>query len=206
MVSLIGMLIWRVKLLAPLEPGAWGMVAKAMSRRPGFVALVLLSILVIWVLNAFDAGKAGAHKRSGGFGIFALVLVAFFVLGWQLSEIDIPKMVQKFPEATKPFGKVIWPWQAAVTRDPVLLTAAAEIQVPRGATPPAIAPEEPGQAVPGCGAELRGAIQHGREQPGHSRQPHPARPDADFCPDRKPRSGGGTLFGTNSRSARPAPT
>ncbi|MGD0728106.1 MAG: phosphonate ABC transporter, permease protein PhnE [Spirochaetia bacterium] len=145
MVSLIGMLIWRVKLLAPLEPGAWGMVAKAMSRRPGFVALVLLSILVIWVLNAFDAGKAGAHKRSGGFGIFALVLVAFFVLGWQLSEIDIPKMVQKFPEATKPFGKVIWPWQAAVTRDPVLLTAAAEIQVPRGATPPAIAPEEPGK-------------------------------------------------------------
>jgi phosphonate transport system permease protein len=145
MVSLIGMLIWRVKLLAPLEPTAWAMLGKAIGRRPGFVVLVIVSITAIWILNAFDAGLAAARKRSGGFGIFALVLAAFFVLGWQLSEIDIPKMIQKFPEATKPFGRVIWPWQAAVTRDPVLLTAAAEIQVPRGPTPPVIAPEEPGK-------------------------------------------------------------
>jgi phosphonate transport system permease protein len=145
MVSLIGMLIWRVKLLAPLEPTAWGMLGKAMSRRPGFVALVLLLILAIWVLNAFDAGRAAARKGSGGFGIFAIALAAFFVLGWQLSEIDIPKMIQKFPEATKPFGQVIWPWQAAATRDPVLLTAQVEIQVPRSKTPPAIVPEVPGK-------------------------------------------------------------
>ncbi len=144
MVSLIGMLIWRMKLLAPLEPTVWGMLSRATGRRPGFVVLVLAVILVIWVLNVLDAGRAAGRKGSGGFGIFALVLVAFFVLGWQLSEIDIPKMIQKFPEATKPFGKVIWPWQAAVTRDPVLLTATAEIQVPRGAVPPVAAREEHG--------------------------------------------------------------
>ena len=145
MISLVGMLIWRLKLLAPLEPSVWGVLGRAIGRRPVFVALVVLSILVIWVLNAFDAGRDAARKGAGGFGIFSLVLAAFFVLGWQLSEIDIPKMIEKFPEATKPLGRVIWPWQAAVVRDPVLLTAAAEIHVPRDAVPPVIAKEEPGK-------------------------------------------------------------
>jgi phosphonate transport system permease protein len=145
MVSVIGMLAWRVKLLAPLEPSVLGMVGKAFERRPIFVALVLLLIVAIWVLNVFDAGRQAARKGPSGFAIFALVLFAFFALGWQLSEIDIPKMIQKLPEASKPFARVIWPWQAAVTRDPILLTAAAEIQVPRGATPPAAPVEERGK-------------------------------------------------------------
>ena len=145
MISIVGMLAWRVKLLAPQETTALSMLARAFNRRPGFVALVLVSLLAIWVINAIDAWRLASRRRAGGFGIFALVLFAFFSLGWQLSEIDIPKMVQKFPEATKPLGRVLWPWQAAVTRDPTLLIASAEIQVPRGAALLASRAPEPGK-------------------------------------------------------------
>jgi phosphonate transport system permease protein len=145
LLAILGMLAWRVKLLAPLEPTAFTSLVKALSRRPFFVGLMIALILAIWVFNVFDAWRQASKKRPGGFGIFALVLFAFFALGWQLSEIDVPKMIAKFPDAAAPFAKVIWPWQAAMTRDPVLLTAAAEIQVPRGENPPVVPKAESGK-------------------------------------------------------------
>jgi phosphonate transport system permease protein len=153
--SIAGMFVWRVKILAPFEPTASGMLAKAFNRRPFFVLIVLASVLVIWLWNAYDAWRESAKNRPGGFGMFAAVFFAFGALGWQLSEIDIPKMVRQFPEATKPFAKVIWPWQAAITRDPILLTATAEVQVPCTGHPPAAPKEETGKpyliAEPNCG-------------------------------------------------------
>jgi phosphonate transport system permease protein len=145
MASIVGMLVWRLSILAPHEPNAVAILQKAFARRPLFVAVVLACIVAIWILNCFDAWRQASRERSGGIALFAVVLFAFFTLGWQLSEIDLPKLVQRFPEATKPFGQVIWPWQAAVAREPLMLTAAAEIQIPRGGTPPAPPRQEPGK-------------------------------------------------------------
>ena len=145
MASIIGMLVWRLMILAPRETGALPVVEKAFGRRPVFVAVVLACIVAIWILNCVDAWRQASRERRAGIGLFAVVLFAFFALGWQLSEIDLPKMIQRFPDATKPFGQVIWPWQAAVARDPSMLTAGAEIQVPRGATALAQPKEEPGK-------------------------------------------------------------
>jgi phosphonate transport system permease protein len=143
--SIVGMLAWRLMILAPNQPDAFSTLAKAFGRRPVFVAVVLACILAIWVLNCLDAWRQSTRERGGGIALFTVVLFAFFALGWQLSEIDLPKLVQRFPEATKPLGQVIWPWQAAVTREPAMLTAAAAIQVPGGGTPPAPGREEPGR-------------------------------------------------------------
>jgi phosphonate transport system permease protein len=143
--SIVLMLAWRLKLLAPDEHSSLAILQKAFTLRPFFVALVLVAIVAIWVFGAFDAWRQAAKNRPGGFGLFALVLFAFFTLGWQLSEIDLPKMIQKFPDATKPFAEVIWPWQAAVVRDPVMLTASADIQVPRAESPLAVPAPQPGK-------------------------------------------------------------
>jgi phosphonate transport system permease protein len=158
------MLGWRVYLLARLEASLPEMLAKAMARRPFFVILVLACVGILWLWNAWDAYRLSAVALLSaparltarpGFGIFVLVLFTFFALGWQISEIDVYKMVKQFPEATRPLGRVLWPWQAAVTRDPVVVTAGAEIQVPCTASPPPVPLEEPGQpylvAEPNCG-------------------------------------------------------
>ncbi|MEE9307712.1 MAG: phosphonate ABC transporter, permease protein PhnE [Spirochaetia bacterium] len=153
--AIITMLGWRVKLLAHLEPTAMAMLGKALNRRPFFIGLVIACVAVIWLWNVWDAYRQAAEKRPGGFGIFAMVLFTFFALGWQISEIDVYKMIRRFPDATKPFAKVIWPWKAAVTRDPIELRAAAEILVPCDEPLPSRPTEEPGEpylvAEPNCG-------------------------------------------------------
>ena len=65
--------------------------------------------------------------------MFALILFAFFALGWQISEISPGKLVEDFPQAMKPLGQVIWPWKAAVVREPILSVAGASIMVPTAA-------------------------------------------------------------------------
>ena len=174
MVSLVGMLVWRLKLLAPLETSARGArSARPLSRRPVFVALVLLSILAIWVLNCLRRGTGGAHARRRLRDLRRRAR-RFFRAGVAAQRDRHSEDGPEIPRGDKALRQVIWPWQAAVTRDPVLLTAAAEIQVPRGATRRSIATGRAREAVPPRGAELRGAFQPGREQPGHPRQPHPA--------------------------------
>jgi phosphonate transport system permease protein len=153
--AIIAMLGWRIKLLAHMEPTALAMLGKALSRRPFFIGLLLACLALLWLWNAWDAYRQVREKRPGGFGIFALVLFCFFALGWQISEIDVYRMIREFPDATKPFAKVIWPWKAAVERDQVLIIAEAEIQVPCSDDPPPLPQEVEGKpylkAEPNCG-------------------------------------------------------
>jgi phosphonate transport system permease protein len=131
------------------------MLTKAFSRRPFFISLIFLCLFLLWLWNVWDAYRQVAERRPGGFGIFALVLFSFFALGWQISEIDVYRMIREFPDATKPFSRVIWPWKAAVVREPILVTAEAEIQVPCSGNPPPIPEEVEGKpylkAEPNCG-------------------------------------------------------
>ncbi len=168
-VAIIAMLGWRVKLLAHLEPTAMAMLSKAFNRRPFFIGLIIACTVILWLWNTWDAYRQTAEKRPGGFSIFALVLFTFFALGWQISEIDIYRMIKEFPDATKPFSRVIWPWKAAVMREPVLITAEAEILVPCGGAPPPIPEEEEGKpylkAEPNCG-ELSRMDENNQAVPG----------------------------------------
>jgi phosphonate transport system permease protein len=153
--AIVAMLGWRIKLLAHLEPTAAAMLGKALGRRPFFIGLILACLILIWLWNISDAYRQVKQQRRGGFGIFVLVLFSFFALGWQISEIDIYRMIREFPDATKPFARVIWPWKAAVERDRVLITAEASIQVPCSDTPLPLPEEVEGEpylkAEPNCG-------------------------------------------------------
>jgi phosphonate transport system permease protein len=153
--SIVGMLAWRISILGHLAKTPLDMFLKAFQRQPLFLGLVLACFLFVWLGNVLDARRQ-ARGRRGGFLLFALVLFTFFALGWQISEIDLARLVTDFPQAMQPLGRVVWPWQAAVTRDPVVVKAGAPIRVPcgNGSGPPS-PPEEQGKphlsADPGCG-------------------------------------------------------
>jgi phosphonate transport system permease protein len=161
-VTIVLMLGWRVAVLAHREPTAWDMLAKAVARRPFFIGLILACLAGLWAWIAVDAARlarpvrpAAGRERRGGFGVFVLVLFTFFALGWQVSQVDLGRMVTEFPKALTPLGRVVWPWQAAVVREKVDRQAAAVIETPCTGSPPPVSVEKPGQpylaANPTCG-------------------------------------------------------
>jgi phosphonate transport system permease protein len=159
---------WRVHIIAPDRASELQTWQDALARRPLFVLLVLVATIVAWALVALDA-RSNARKvatprkaAAGGpadrrhLGIFAVILGIFFVLGWQISEIDPIQMVRDLPDAWPPLAKVLWPWKAAVTRDTQALSAAQRIAVPCGEQdPPAPEPRVAGKpwldVSPRCG-------------------------------------------------------
>ena len=152
----IGLFAWRVSLLASREAGALAKLTKALYWNPAFIILILVGFVSLWLWIAWDAYQQAQPDRRGGLSIFALVLVLFFGLGWQISEINPYKMVTEISDARGPLSRVVWPWAAAVTRDTETTSARADILSPCDDEPPPPIPEEiPGQpylaAGPTCG-------------------------------------------------------
>jgi phosphonate transport system permease protein len=146
---------WRISLLAHLEVGAWAMFVKALQRRPFFMAIVLIAAVMCWLWIAWDAYRQAKTGRKSGPGLFILILVSFFVLGWQISQINLYKMVTELPDALPPLSRVLWPWQAAVTREREEIKAGADILIGCEGKLPPIPKEVPGKPYlkvdPRCG-------------------------------------------------------
>jgi phosphonate transport system permease protein len=155
-VSIIVLTAWRVYDLAHREETVFATFTKALGRRPIFVGLVLVGIVALWLLNAWDAYREAHPGQRGGFDVFILVAVLFFVLGWQISEIDPVKAVRELPEAWPPLSRVLWPWEAAFEREKETIEAKADVLAPCDDQPPPQPPiESEGQPYvmvdPTCG-------------------------------------------------------
>ena len=153
--SIILMFIWRIQLLAHLEPNLPAMYRKALSRRPVFILLTTIGIILLWLWTAWDASRIRRKRDYNKVHIFILVIIVFFVLGWQIGEINPYKMVTKFPETLTPLSRVLWPWQAAFTHKTEKVSAQAAILSPCNGTPPPPSKEIKGKpfllAEPTCG-------------------------------------------------------
>jgi phosphonate transport system permease protein len=128
--AIAGMLVWRVGALGRLQKAPAAVVAKALELQPGFIIIMLVCMVLVWLGNAWDAAQRAKEKRGGPL-LFVLILFTFFALGWQISEIAPARLITDFPQAMKPLGQTLWPWKAAVVRDPLQDIAGANIKVPK---------------------------------------------------------------------------
>jgi phosphonate transport system permease protein len=126
---------WRVSELGRRVDGFFPTIQRALERRPIFVTLVALALALVWLVAAWDAFLCSRERRRPTTGVFALVLASFFILGWQIAEIDVVKLVREAPEALPPLSRGMWPWSAAITYDTESLVAGAEVLAGEG-TPP----------------------------------------------------------------------
>jgi len=153
--SIAGLLAWRVQDVAHREAGPLAMLTKALQRQPFFVGVVLLGVIALWLWTAWDAYRQAKSEQKGGLGIFALIMVTFFILGWQIGGIDIYKFVTELPDAGPPLSQVLWPWEAAFTQESEVVAARADILAPCDDNPPPPPQEVEGQpyllADPTCG-------------------------------------------------------
>ena len=136
--SALGIFWWRVAEIGRRQVGFFAKVGKALDLEPVFVILTLIFVIVIWLLNAYDAFKMVSRKRRSASGVFLAVLGGFFVLGWQVSEIDIVTMIADAPDAWGPLQRVIWPWQAAFERDTEQNIGTARIRIGEEGDLPAV--------------------------------------------------------------------
>jgi phosphonate transport system permease protein len=137
LLAIAAMFVWRVGIVGYLLETPVAMLRKAMELQPAFVVIVVACTVLVWLGSTWDAWLQ-ASRRRGTPLLFVLILFAFFALGWQISEIAPARLVTDFPQAMQPLGKVMWPWQAAITREPILEMAGASIRVPTapGGGPP----------------------------------------------------------------------
>jgi len=153
--SIIGLLGWRIVALAHRQPTPLAMLVRALNRRPFFIGAMLVGTVLLWLWSAWDAYQEAQPGRQGTAFIFVLILVLFFGLGWQISEIDLYKAVTELSDTWPLLSKVLWPWGAATERVTETLEAEAPIQIPCTDNPPAAPEETPGQpylkAEPTCG-------------------------------------------------------
>jgi phosphonate transport system permease protein len=115
--SAAGIYWWRIADLGRRVTGFLAKIQKALQLEPVFIILVAVFLVAIWLLTAYDAFTMVRHKRRKPSGVFLAVLGGFFILGWQISEIDIIRMVREAPEALPPLARVVWPWRAAIEYD-----------------------------------------------------------------------------------------
>ena len=132
-ISIVGLLIWRISILAiRITGGPMDKLGKALDRSPFFIGLMIGGIVILWLWNVWDAYRQAEAKEEyrGGIAIFFLILVLFFALGWQIGEIDLYKAATELPDTLPILTKVLWPWDAAITRDERVVKAGAPVMIP----------------------------------------------------------------------------
>lgn len=125
--SMTGIIIWRIADLGRRAGIGWPVFQRAFERRTFFVSIVILCILAVWILSIWDAWICAKERRKRFTGIFLVVLLGFFIQGWNISEIDPVRFVTEAPQALGPLSRVMWPWKAAITYDEDNLVAKAQI-------------------------------------------------------------------------------
>ncbi len=144
-VSILGLLIWRIKVLGRLADGFWPSLFKSLDKSPMFVGFGLLAVAGIWLWIIIDAARQTDPEKQFGNTIFALILVVFFTIGWQISEIDLVKLTSDANEAWVPLSKILWPWDAAVTHETDSVEAGAKVLVDSEGEPPSKPEKEAGE-------------------------------------------------------------
>ena len=135
---------WRIVEIARREDEFADQVTKALDLEGSFVILVLVFLVLLWLVNILDGYRCARYGKKRRSGVFVAVLGTFFVLGWQISEIDIGRMIREAPDALPPLSRVLWPWEAAISYETTSVSAYVPILIGDDGTVPPMPDREEG--------------------------------------------------------------
>ena len=156
-ITIVGLLVWRINITARRETEVLAKIQKSYDQQPLLILLTVITLVIyLWIaIDAYLTAKRSTRGRSSTVGLWAIILIAYFFLGWQIGEINLVALVTQAKDAVPFMSKILWPWDAAVERADVLLIGAADVQVPCTETPLPPSEEAPGQPFlsvePTCG-------------------------------------------------------
>ncbi len=127
--TIISLVIWRFIQEAPRDTGFVDIFKKGLRLDASLIIVTILFVLLhIWI--AYDAYMLAKHRDRTPLGVFVIILVVFFALGWQIGQINIVNMVTQADEALPALGRIAWPWIKAIEYDTDEIRAFADIEVP----------------------------------------------------------------------------
>ncbi len=116
----------------------------------------ILSVFWFWQIG--DAARIGARQASPSLGpAIASACLLIFILGWNITQIDLPKAIEEYKDTQVILRQLIWPWQAAFQFEVISVEATAKVQAPcpEGETGPPENEPTPGTpwivVTPTCG-------------------------------------------------------
>jgi len=131
LITSIGLLIWRIFDAGRRYKDINTVISKAYYLNP-ILYLITGLIVIAYILNIIDAYKQAlpAEKRSKITGLLFLILLIFFVQGWEIGQIEPMAIVRDANEALPALSKVMWPWAKAVEYPEEFNKVYGEIQSP----------------------------------------------------------------------------
>lgn len=158
------LLVWRVKFMlndanvATSVKEAMGVSERlsfALEKQTFFTLFIIFCFIVVWVLSVVDVIRSSRGKKEM-LSVFAVILIMFFSMGIQISQVNLPKLVTEFKDTLPHFKRILWPWEHVTESDIDDTTRAeANILVDKSENPPFFPPRVNGQpylrAVPSYG-------------------------------------------------------
>ena len=131
MITSIGLLIWRI-----LDTGRRYNDINTIIRKAYYLNTTLYVItgliLLAYIITIIDAYKQALpkEKRSNLAGLMFLILLIFFVQGWEIGQIEPMAIIKDANEALPALSKVVWPWAKAVEYPEDFHKVYVEVQSP----------------------------------------------------------------------------
>jgi len=133
--TVVGLTMWRFAIAAPRDTGWLAIFKKGLFLDP-FLYLVSILLIILYIWIAFDAYTMAKDCTMTPMGVFTMLAIMFFALGWQIGQIDPVSLVTNADEALPALGRVSWPWEKAIDYDSLEFRADTDIEVPCSDTPP----------------------------------------------------------------------
>jgi phosphonate transport system permease protein len=144
-VSLVGLLIWRFQGAAPRDTGVIDIVLKAFKLQSIFIVIALFfALMYIWnIIDAYQVAKAAGKPESRKpFLVFFLIIMVFFLIGWQIGRIDLYGFVTQFDDSFPILSQILWPWEKAITYPTEEIIGIAKLESPCTDSPPQPEPKD----------------------------------------------------------------
>lgn len=99
------------------------------------------ALIAFWFWQLADAARIGGGQEVPSMtpGIL-LACVLIFILGWNITKIDLPKAVREYQDTRVILSQIVWPWRTAFEFEEISVEVTAKIQAPcpEGATGPEV--------------------------------------------------------------------
>ncbi|MDK2980094.1 MAG: phosphonate transport system permease protein [Chloroflexota bacterium] len=130
-VTSAGLLVWRITTEGSRYTGWQTIISKAYKLNPFlYVITILMAITYLYgIYDAYMTARPGPAK-SKAIGMIFLIVLVFFMQGWEIGEIDMGQLVRDADEAVPALTKVIWPWEKAISRPEEYRTTYVDVQTP----------------------------------------------------------------------------
>jgi phosphonate transport system permease protein len=152
--SILGLMTWRFRTVGRRETELIEIIRKGYRLEPLLiVSTIIIIILYLWIV--VDTYRFASRTASTSIGPFVIVLFAFFILGWQIGDIDLGLLAREVGKARYRLTQIMWPWDRAISRAPEEIQGIQIIEVPCSESPPSPSTQTPDEpwliANPTCG-------------------------------------------------------